>query len=39
MTLQYGDIADAALLTQQLLIKRGAFVDMQTDLTDANGPD
>jgi hypothetical protein len=34
LTLQYADIADAALLTQQLLIKRGAFVDMQTDLTD-----
>lgn len=34
MSLQWADYADAALLTQQLLIKRGAFVDMQTDLTE-----
>lgn len=32
--LQYSDIDDAVLLTQNKLIKRGAFVDMQTDLTD-----
>ena len=34
MSLAYSDIDDAVLLTQQNLIKRGAFVDMQTDLTD-----
>lgn len=34
MTLQYADIDDAVNLTQQNLVKRGAFVDMQTDLTD-----
>lgn len=34
MTLQYGDIDDAVLLTQEKLIKRGAFVNMQTDLQD-----
>jgi len=34
MTIQYSDIDDAVLLTQDKLIKRGAFVDMQTDLTD-----
>jgi hypothetical protein len=34
MGLQYADIDDAVLLTQQKLVKRGAFVDMQTDLTD-----
>jgi hypothetical protein len=34
MSLQFSDIDDAVLLTQQNLIKRGAFVDMQTDLTD-----
>jgi hypothetical protein len=34
MGLQYSDIDDAVLLTQQGLVKRGAFVDMQTDLTD-----
>ena len=34
MSLQYADIDDAVLLTQQELIKRGAFVDLQTDLTD-----
>jgi len=34
MGLQYAEIADAALLTQEKLIKRGAFLDMQTDLSD-----
>lgn len=34
MTLQYADIDDAVLLTQDMLIKRGAFVDLQTDLQD-----
>lgn len=34
MTLQYSDIDDAVLLTQQSLVKRGAFLDLQTDLTD-----
>ncbi|MBU2098565.1 MAG: phage major capsid protein [Gammaproteobacteria bacterium] len=34
MTLQYAQIDDAVLLTQQNLIKRGAFTDMQTDLSD-----
>ena len=34
MTLQYADIDDAVLLTQSNLVKRGAFVDLQTDLTD-----
>ncbi|MFH1685593.1 MAG: hypothetical protein ABH983_04775, partial [Candidatus Micrarchaeota archaeon] len=34
MTLQYADIDDAVLLTQQNLIKRGAFTDLQTDLAD-----
>ena len=34
MVLQYSDYGDAALLTQQLLVKRGAFVDLQTDLQD-----
>lgn len=34
MTLQYNDIDDAVLLTQQNLINRGAFLDMQTDLSD-----
>jgi hypothetical protein len=33
MSLTYDQIADAALLTQQRLIKRGAFVGLQTDLT------
>jgi hypothetical protein len=32
--LQYGEIDDAVLLTQENLIKRGAFLDMQTDLQD-----
>ncbi len=34
MGLTYSQIDDAVLLTQNKLIKRGAFVDMQTDLTD-----
>ena len=34
MTIQYADIDDAVLLTQENLIKRGAFLDLQTDLTD-----
>jgi len=34
MTLAYSEIDDAVLTTQDLLIKRGAFVDMQTDLQD-----
>jgi len=34
MGIQYDEIDDAVLATQNLLIKRGAFVDMQTDLTD-----
>jgi len=34
MGLAYAEIDDAVLLTQQKLIKRGAFIDMQTDLTD-----
>jgi hypothetical protein len=34
MGLQYNEINDAVLLTQQTLIQRGAFVDLQTDLTD-----
>lgn len=34
MTVQYSDIDDAVLETQEHLIKKGAFVDMQTDLTD-----
>ena len=33
-TLQYADIDDAVLLTQQNLVKRGAFLDLQTDLSD-----
>lgn len=37
MGLQYADIDDAVLMTQNNLIKRGAFVDMQTDLTDHVG--
>jgi hypothetical protein len=32
--MQFSDIDDAVLLTQQNLIKRGAFLDLQTDLTD-----
>ena len=34
MGLAFNEIDDAVLLTQNKLIKRGAFVDMQTDLTD-----
>jgi hypothetical protein len=34
MGLQFSEIDDAVLLTQQNLISRGAFVDMQTDITD-----
>ena len=34
MSLAFSDIDDAVLLTQQNLVKRGAFLDMQTDLTD-----
>lgn len=34
MGLNYNEIDDAVLLTQDNLIKKGAFVDMQTDLTD-----
>lgn len=33
-TLQYADIDDAVLLTQENLIKEGAFLDLQTDITD-----
>jgi hypothetical protein len=32
MTLQFADIDDCVLLTQQELVKRGSFVDLQTDL-------
>ncbi len=34
MGLSFSQIDDAVLLTQNKLIQRGAFVDMQTDLTD-----
>lgn len=34
MGIPFGQIDDAVLLTQNKLVKRGAFVDMQTDLTD-----
>jgi len=34
MTLQYSDIDDAVLLTQENLVKKGAFLDLQTDLSD-----
>jgi len=34
MGLNYSQVADLVLETQEKLIKRGAFVDMQTDLTD-----
>jgi len=34
MGLPFSSIDDAVLLTQQQLVKRGAFTDMQTDLTD-----
>lgn len=32
--MQYADIDDAVLLTQENLVNRGAFLDLQTDLTD-----
>lgn len=34
MTIQFTDIDDAVLLTQNQFVKRGAFVDLQTDLQD-----
>ena len=34
MGIPYSDIDDAVLLTQNNLIKKGAFLDMQTDLSD-----
>lgn len=34
MGIPFSDIDDAVLLTQQNLIKRGAFVDLQTDIQD-----
>jgi hypothetical protein len=34
MTLQYKDVDDAVLLTQENLVKKGAFLDLQTDLSD-----
>lgn len=34
MSLAFSDIDDAVLETQEQFIKKGAFVDMQTDLTD-----
>ncbi len=34
MSLTFSQINDAVLLTQEKLVKRGAFVDMQTDLQD-----
>ncbi len=34
MVLQYADIDDAVLATQEALIKKGSFVDLQTDITD-----
>jgi len=34
MSLEFSKIDDAVLLTQNKLVKRGAFVDMQTDLQD-----
>jgi hypothetical protein len=34
MSLQFKDIDDAVLLTQNMLVERGAFLDLQTDLTD-----
>lgn len=37
MSLDANQIADLVLLTQNKLIKRGAFVDLQTDLTDYVG--
>lgn len=32
--MQYADVADAVLLTQENLVKRGAFLDLQCDLQD-----
>ncbi len=34
MSIQYANIDDAVLLTQERLVQRGAFLDLQTDLTD-----
>jgi len=34
MSLTFSQIDDAVLLTQENLVKKGAFVDLQTDLTD-----
>jgi len=34
MSLAFSDIDDAVLLTQENLVKRGAFLDMQCDLSD-----
>lgn len=34
MTLQYSDVDDAVLTTQQAFVKKGAFLDMQTDISD-----
>lgn len=34
MGLQYADIDDAVMLTYQNLVKKGAFLDLQTDLQD-----
>lgn len=34
MSLAFTDIDDAVLLTQENLVKRGAFLDLQTDLSD-----
>ena len=34
MTIQYANIDDAVLLTQEQLVQRGSFLDLQTDLTD-----
>ena len=34
MSLQYADIDDAVIATQENLIKKGAFLGLQTDLTD-----
>lgn len=34
MSLAFGDIDDAVLLTQEKLVRRGAFTDLQTDLQD-----
>jgi len=34
VSLQFADIDDAVLETQEALVKKGAWVDMQTDLTD-----